>query len=590
MFQKIALAFQDKDLRSKILKVLGLLIIARILTHVPIPGVSGANGNADISSLVDSNSFFGLLNVISGGGYGVLSFVMLGISPYITASIIFQLLGIIVPKIAEIRKEEGQAGERKINKWTRWLTVPLAALQAWGVLKYISSQPDLADKIKFEGVWHWALAIVAMVAGCIIIMWIGELITEYKVGNGVSLIMLSGIVVQLPQSMAENWKYIQAEIELLWKKLNEGHWDYLYNLTAWKNFWTNPEWANLRSFSILMLSFVITLLLVVFMNDAIRKILIVYTRRGHSEGSSRLLDAVKADLPLKVNVAGVVPIIFAVSFILFPTVVSTMLTTANIDSVREQAQKVEQFLSPNPTFYPGTQHPVREPLILNNKSFLGFYKVDNQEQLLAAKEFDSTQGADLFGFTINNFDRDCNPSQSDETAKNFKEKANSSLFNFEFGCQSKPFGFLPEFGLHWQGISAYNFLYFILIIFFTYFYSANVAFKTDDISENLQQSGAYIPGFKPGKETENYLNYVSNRLNVVGSIFLAVVALLPIIMSQYLTFSQHSILSSVVGGTSILILVSVTVDTLRQINAQITSANYDRFIRENESKKVLKNR
>jgi len=582
MFRKIGLVFQDAELRAKILKVIGLLIIARLLTHVPIPGVTTTAGGADLSSLIDGNALFGLLNVISGGGYGVLSFVMLGISPYITSSIVFQLLGIIVPSINEIRKEEGQAGQQKINKWTRWLTVPLAALQSWGVLRYITSQPDLSAKIQFNGNEAWFTAIIAMTAGCVVMMWIGELITEYKLGNGISLLILSGIVVKLPKNVADNWSGISDGAQLFWKKIvTEGHYNYLTSGTAWNNFWNNGEWANFRSFLVLILSLIVTLLLVVFMNDAVRKLIVIYSRRGHSVGASRTLDAVKADLPIKVNIAGVIPIIFAVSFILFPTVIATILTTANVQGVKDTALKVENYLSPNRAVYPGSQVPVQEPTDLKGKGFLGFYKVQNQADFLSAKQYDTTQGGDVLGFTLNNFNRECNPPDDNKELGDYKKLLNSRVFGVDLGCQSqRPLAFMPEFGLQWHGVSTYNFLYFLLIIFFTYFYTANIAFKTDEVAENLQKSGAYVPGQKPGKDTEKYLSYIANRLNVVGSLFLALVAMFPIVISQYITFTQQTGLASVVGGTTILILVSVAIDTLRQIDAQITSVDYDRYLKQ----------
>jgi preprotein translocase SecY subunit len=581
MFRKIGLVFQDKELRAKILKVIGLLIVARLLTHVPIPGVTTTSGGADLSSLIDGNALFGLLNVISGGGYGVLSFVMLGISPYITSSIVFQLLGIIVPRINEIRKDEGQAGQQKINKWTRWLAVPLSALQSWGVLRYITSQPDLSAKIQFNGPSAWIVAIVAMTAGCIIMMWIGELITEYKLGNGISLLILSGIVVKLPKNIADNWQGISDGAGKFWDKVvTQGNWSYLISKEHWNNFWNNGEYGNFRSFFVLMLSFVITLLLVVFMNDSVRKLLVIYTRRGHSVGSSRTLDSVKADLPIKVNISGVIPIIFAVSFILFPTVIATILTTANVEGIKDSALKVENYLSASRAVYPGSQVPVQEPVDLKGKGFLGIYKVSSQAELLSAKQYDTTQGGDVLGFTLNNFARDCNPAPDNAELGIYKNTLDSRILGIDLGCQSqRPLAFFPEFGIQWHGVSTYNFLYFLLIIFFTYFYTANIAFKTDEVAENLQKSGAYVPGQKPGKQTEQYLSYIANRLNVVGSLFLALVAMFPIVISQYITFSQQTGLASVVGGTTILILVSVAIDTLRQIDAQIISADYDRFLK-----------
>lgn len=573
MFRRLVLALQDRELRSKILKVIGLLIIARLLTHIPIPGLQVQ----DLSSLTDNNAFFGLLNVISGGGYGALSFVMLGVSPYITASIVFQLLGVIFPAINEIRKEEGEAGQQKINKWTRWLTIPLAALSAWGILRFLAQQNILTDSFLSSGnIWNWVVAIVALTAGSIIIMWIGEIINEFKVGNGISLMILAGIVAKLPNSIAKQWPEIKSGFDLLTQKWQ---WAYLVKWDAYKHFFTDDQWGALRSVVMLLLSFLFTLILVVFMNDSVRKLVVVYSRRGHSEGSSRMLDAVKADLPIKVNIAGVVPIIFAVSFILFPTVISTFLSTTNVDSIKKTASNIETYLSPNKATDPTTGSRISEPEELKKQKVLGVYVVNNQADLLTALNYDPTVGGDLFGFTVNNFKTDCNPSESaDQTAKDYAN-IHTKIFGIDLGCGQK-LPFAKEFGWHFNGFSAYNVIYFLLIIFFTYFYTANVVFKTDEVSENLQKSGAYIPGVKPGAQTQAYLDYVVKRLNVVGALFLAIIAMIPIWLSNYIYFNDQGNLSAVVGGTTILILVSVAIDTLRQIEAQVTVVDYDQYLKQ----------
>jgi preprotein translocase subunit SecY len=583
MLRKFLLVIKNKELRTKILQVLGLLLVSRMLTYIPIPGLAVK----DLSSLTDNNNLFALLNVISGGGYGTLSFVMLGVSPYITGSIVFQLLGIIIPKLNEIRKEEGNAGQQKINRWTRFLTIPLAALSGWAMLKYLAQDPTLAttlsDTIIVKGTGlDWFFMISAMIAGSMIVMWLGELISEYKVGNGVTLMIVAGIVVKLPQNVVSNWGAISSQAGSAWKLLSDGHWGYLFNWTAYSNFLTDPEWVQIRSFVVLILSFVATLFLVVFMNDAVRKIMIVYSRRGHAEGTSRLLSAVKADLPIKVNIAGVVPIIFAVSFVLFPTVVATFLRTANISSLRDTAQSVETYLSQDRNRFDNTstQSPyIPEPTSITNEKFLFIYKPSSQANLLEAVQYDSTKGGDLLGFTINNFKTECNlADDAPQVNKDYKDKLHTKILGIDFGCGQK-LSFLPEFSLHWNGVAAYYFFYFLLIIFFTYFYTANVIFKTDEVAENLQKSGAYIPGYKPGVKTQNYLSGVANKLNVVGSLFLALIALLPILLGQYIQFDQQSGLAAIVGGTTILILVSGAIESLKQIDAQITLVDYDRYLK-----------
>lgn len=586
MFHRIFLVFSDKELRTKILKIIGLLIVARLLTHIPLPGLNVQ----DLTGVLEDNAVFSLLDTISGGGYGSLSFVMLGISPYITASIVFQLLGVIVPKINQIKKEEGQQGQQKINRWTRMLTVPLAAMNAWGIMRYLantpvsegSSETILPEVFSSGGVdaaWAWASVIIALTAGSIIMMWIGEIITEFKMGNGISILILSGIVSKIPGGVSDQWDKLVDNVKVFGDKFEFG---YIFDKDAWSHFFEEAEWTTLRSTLVLIFSFVVTLLFVVFINNAVRKLLVVYSRRGHSEGESRTLGNVKADLPIKVNVAGVIPIIFAVSFILFPSVIATFLSTSNLNDVTEKAQKVETFLS-------SERNPVEEPEQIQKNGVLGFYSVDSEEELLLAKRYDTTKGADLFGITINNFETDCDYQHSSSTDMTdeqiaqselktaYKDDINTEIFGIDIPC-GKGLSFLPEFGFHWKGVSAYNFFYFFLVVFFTYFYTTTVAFKTEDVAENLQKSGAYVPGYKPGRETEEYLAYVSNRLNVVGSLFLAIIAIFPIIISRYIDFGGGGGgLTSVVGGTTLLILVSVAMETLRQIEAQATAVDYERF-------------
>jgi preprotein translocase subunit SecY len=583
MFRRILLVFTDQELRSKLIKIVLLLIAARFLAHIPIPVLR----TQDISPIIDSDAALGLLNTISGGAYGQLSFVMLGVGPYITASIVIQLLGVIVPKIQEIQKEEGDAGQQKINRWTRFLAVPLAALQAWGILQFLSSsnanggqQIDLPDVLKgteitAQSFAYWFAVIAAMTAGSIIMMWIGEIITEYKMGNGVSLMILSGIIVRLPNQLVKYWEYVFPNIRDLFSKFSfskAGNWE------VWKAFlWDNPSWTATRSFFILLGSFVAVLLLVVFVNDAVRKLVVIYSRRGHTEGKSRTLNAIKADLPIKVNIAGVLPIIFAVSFILFPTILSRFFFTSNLTQLRNTAQQVESYLSTN------NKDTFDTPENLPNQ-FLGVYNTKDTAEIKAAESFDPTKGQELFGFTLStlkvdyNYKLPENPTAEDQKKEDAK-KLKSVLFDgtfLRFEVPSGNLGFLPEFAIRWNGLLAYTLFYFLLIVFFTYFYTSTVAFKTDDVAENLQRSGAYVPGFRPGLETQEYLSYVSNRLNVAGSIFLAIIAIIPFLFSSSVTFGDGT-LNGIVGGTTLLILVSVTIEVLRAIEAQATSIDYERF-------------
>jgi preprotein translocase subunit SecY len=568
MFRRLLLVFTDKELRGKIIKILLLLVAARFLAHIPIPVLRVQ----DISNTIDNDAVFSLLNTISGGSYGRLSFVMLGVAPYITASIVMQLLTVIVPRLAEIQKEEGQLGQQKINKWTRLITIPLGALNAWGIIQFLANgnpngnNVDILPASLKEGDFNtqklgmWIAIILSMTAGSIIMMWIGEIITEFKMGNGVSLLILSGIVVRLPQQFGKLATSTQPIFQNIWSEFvtKPDQWGKIFNIESYKNvLWQSAYFTPIRSLVLFIFIFIVTLLLVVFVNDAVRKLIIIYSRRGHSEGNSRTLGNVKADLPIKVNIAGVIPIIFAVSFILFPTIISRFFVSSNLPQVKSIATSVESYLS---TERSQAVAPQNLP-----SSFGDLYWTNNIEQFNAAKSYDTTTGQDLFGFTVST-QKGVQNSLFESTPLNF--------LKFDAGN----LGFLPEYTIRWNGILSYFFYYFILIVFFTYFYTANIAFKTDEVAERMQKDGAYIPGYRPGIETQNYLTYLSNRLNVVGSIFLAVIALLPIVLSSSLSFGDSTgTLNGIVGGTTLLILVSVCIESLKQIEAQATAVDYDRF-------------
>jgi preprotein translocase SecY subunit len=580
MFRRLLLVFVDKELRNKFFTVIGLLIIARLLAHVPIPFLKAS----DLTTLLDSDAVLNLLNTIAGGSFGSLSFVMLGVGPLVTASIVMQLLGVIVPKINEFQKEQGEQGKNIINRWTRFITVPLAALNAFGILQFLNNSgaqsgvnfslpPELTNPNILESFPYWFVVITSMVAGSIIMMWIGEIITELKLGNGVSLLILSGIVVRLPRQVSTYLNDSFDNFKLLFEKffLQNG-WQKVFNWDVWKAFlWENPTWGISRTVIYIVLIFLFTLTFVVFINDAVRKVLVIYSKRGHNEGKSRTLDAVKADLPIKVNIAGVLPIIFAISFILFPSIISRFFLSSNTTALKTFATNVESYLSVQ----------TKESQVVVNKDifpkyqFLGIYLTSNKTEVDEVLKYDYTEGQELLGFTLTT-QKDVKNSFFENTPLNDVNIANTYLFRFD----GTNFGFLPEFTIRWNGVLAYTLFYFLLIVFFTYFYTSQVAFKTDEVAENLQKGGAFIPGHRPGVETQNYLSYVSNRLNVVGSLFLALIAVLPFVFGQFLQGDAgNSLSSSIVGGTTLLILVSVTIETLKQMEAQATIVDYDRFMK-----------
>jgi preprotein translocase SecY subunit len=589
MFRRMTLVFTDPEIRSKVIKILLLLILARFLAHVPLPILD----TKDITPLIESDAVFALLNTISGGAYGRLSIVMLGVGPYITASIVMQLMGVIVPRINEIQKEEGELGQQKINKWTRIITVPLAMLNAWGILQFLANDgltggnsielpPQLkSGEVNLTSFGYWLAITFSMAAGSILIMWIGEIITEYKLGNGISLLIVTGIVAGLPNQISkfgagvvENWKLafdqFSPDNSFAWSKFFDMEWSKLFNWDVVKAFvYQNPQWTPIRSSFLFVFSFLLTLGLVVFINDAVRKLVIIYSRRGHAEGNSRTLGNIKADLPIKVNIAGVMPIIFAVSVILFPANIARFFQTSSFDNVKQTASSIEKFLSTNPN--ENSFKPADLP-----KNYVGLYATKDTEKLKLAQSFDSTEGQEILGFTLSTQEGVKNSYFNGTFLENAKIPfTDVTPFKFDGGN----LGFLPKFTLYHQGVLAYYFFYFFLVIFFTYFYTNTMAFKTDEISERMQKDGAYVPGIRPGQETESYLSYVANRLNAAGAVFLALIAIMPIVVSNNLDFGGDGTLNGIVGGTTLLILVSVSIETLKQIEAQATAIDYDRFTR-----------
>lgn len=421
MFNKLEQIWKAKDLRNNILFVLGMLVAFRFAAHIPIPGVNAVA----LKNLFASNQILGLMNLFSGGGMENFSIVMMGVAPYITSSIIFQLLGMIVPKIEEMQKEED--GRQKINMWTRWLTVPLAAMQAYGMITLLrrGSSGILGDISTFD----FSVIIITISAGTILLMWIGELISEKKVGNGISLLIFAGIISGLLQTVRQI--FITFDVSQLFMLLG---------------------FAAIA---------IITVVGVVIINEGQRNIPVQYARQIRG---NRTFGGTSTHLPLRVNMAGVIPIIFAISVVLFPSMIAQFLIHAK-----------------------------------------------------------SAWLVSVANWTIELF--------------------NNQLF--------------------------YGITYFILVFAFTYFYT-EVVFHPKRISENLQKQGGFIPGIRPGQATSEYLANTTHKIILVGALFLGIIAVLPLIM-QYFTGMQ----SFAIGGTSLLIVVSVVIETVKQIEAQLTMREYD---------------
>jgi preprotein translocase subunit SecY len=414
--------FKVKEVRNKVFIVAFILLCSRVLAAIPIPGIDAAA----LGRFLSGNQFFGFLNILSGSGLSQLSIAMLGLGPYITATIIMQLLTMIFPALKAMYYEEGSAGRARFNRYSRYLTVPLAVLQAYSFMKLLISRGVL---VHFT--WQQLLLnVIVVTAGSMIMVWLGEIITEQKIGNGISLLIFAGIVSRLPTDL--------GRILIIY----------------------NP--GLLLNYIVFVILALIVIAGVVMMNEGTRKIPVSYAKRIRG---SRVYGGVSTYLPLKVNQAGMIPIIFAISVLLLPQFASTvvMAFSANV------------------------------------------------------------------GKTIN------------EVVTKFM---NNTLF--------------------------YGIIYFVLVFVFTYFYTA-VTFDPKEVSKNLQRSGGFIPGLRPGEQTSIYLRKVTSRITLFGALFLGIVAILPLATQAFITNSP----AMTVGGAALLIVVAVALETAQQIDSQLTIREYE---------------
>lgn len=424
MWERLKQIWAIEDLRKSILFVIAILVLVRLVAHVPIPGI-------DVEALqkfISQNQIIGLLNIFSGGTLENFSIVMMGVGPYITASIIFQLLGMIVPAIEELQKE-GESGQQRINQWTRLATVPLALLQSFGTINLLrqSSANIFVDLTMFKLI----VIMITVTAGTMFLVWLGELISEKNVGNGISILIFANIISGLPtviQRTALTFDQSQA--------------------------------MQLVAFAVVA---VVTVLGVVFITQGQRIIPIQYARQMRG---SRMFGGVSTHLPIKVNMAGVIPIIFAISLVLFPPLIAQFFVRAQTAWIAASAQWVIE--------------------VFNDRLIYGI-------------------------------------------------------------------------------------LYFALVFGFTFFYTS-IVFQPEKVAENLQKQGGFVPGIRPGTETAHYLSRVTNRVMLAGALFLAVIAVLPLALQEFTGSGQL-----LIGGTSLLIVVSVVIETMNKIESQVTMREYDKL-------------
>lgn len=467
-WKTIGRSLKNKDMQKRLLVVLGLIVVYRMLAHIPVPLASPTQLKEAIDNLLGQSDLGGFLNLLSGGALASFSIVMVGLSPFITASIITQLLTKAIPKLEELHKD-GESGRRKIQQWTRRITIPLAIVQSIAFI-FILRQTVLAGSTIISGgvnPMEWVVAVTAMSAGSILLMWLGELITEQGVGNGISLLIFAGIVSQLPSMLAT---IISSLMDTSGGGLNVFNWFTIpINPTV---FWIVAVMAIL---SMIVLYFLVKI------NEAQRIITVNYAKRVHGNSS---YGGIKSILPVKLIVAGVIPVIFAVAFLSLPQFIGQVMKASSNQNIQPIAEKlVLWFQSPNPGQFSGSL-------------------------------------AEAFIYPV---------------------------------------------------------LYFILVIAFTYFYTG-IVFNANEISENLQKQGGFIEGVRPGIQTEIYLKRTVNRLLLFGSVVLGIIAVLPFI-AEYTLYSITGVSGTglSIGGTGALIVVSVGLESLRQINSRALMVTYDDY-------------
>lgn len=422
MLRELRKVWTVPEVRNGLLVIAGALLLYRVLAHISVPGVDAQQ----LRLFFQSNQVLGLLSLFSGGAIENFSVVSLGVGPYITASIIFQLLTIVLPRLEEIQKD-GEAGRARINQWTRYATVPLAVLNAVGILTLLrqSGQGIIGDLSLFQ----WITTVVTMTAGSVFLMWLGELITERKMGNGISLLIFANIVAGLPQQLQQIVLTYDASQALLYAAMAA---------TA-----------------------IATVVGVVYITEGQRNVPVSYAKQVRG---SRLFGGSSTHLPLRVNMSGVIPIIFAISVVLMPPVVAQFFVTAKAQWIKDAATWV--------------------------------------------------------------------------------------IVTF-------------------QNQTVYAVLYFALVVGFTYFYTA-IVFKPEQIAENIQKQGGFVPGIRPGQSTAQYLSAIVTRITLAGALFLGVIAVLPLLLQQ--ATGNPALL---VGGTSLLIVVSVVIEVVKQIQVQIQMHDYE---------------
>ncbi len=431
MLDYLAQIWNSKDLRKKILFTIAILIIYRLIAHVTVPGANVEG----LRAITERNELLQMFSLLTGGSTENFSVVLMGISPYINASIIIQLLTVLVPKLESLSKE-GEQGRRKINSYTRWLTLPLAFLQSYGMILLLNSQSQIPIIENVTDPFTILPIMLTISAGTLLLVWLGEQITENGIGNGISLLIFASIISNIPQMLGQGL------------------------------FLAQEDESKLVPFTVVVLLTIILITIVILVNEAQRRIPITYAGRGLKSKSQQSF------LPIRINQAGMIPIIFSVALISFPGIIGQFLMGAQSAWLRDLGESMTTLFQPNTVMY--------------------------------------------------------------------------MLF------------------------------YFFLVIAFTYFY-VSITFNPEQVAENIQKRGGYVPGIRPGSQTAEYIYKVSNRLTLFGGVFLALIAIMPILLQFVFKSTAIGAVPLLVSGAGIIIIVGVVLELIRQINAQLVMHDYKKF-------------
>lgn len=430
MFNYLKQIWASKSLRNKILFTLGILVIYRLLAHITVPGAS----TEALKQLTSKNELLQVFSLLTGGGTENFSIILMGLSPYINASIIIQLLSVVVPKFEELSKE-GEQGRKKLNQYTRWLTFPLAFLQSYGMILILNSQAQVPIISNISNPAVILPIMLSITAGTVLLIWLGELISEHGIGNGISMIILASIVTNIPPLVGQTLYLAQ-----------------------------NDE-TKLIPFIFTVLITAILLIVVVLVTEAERRVPLTYAGRGAQKGQ-------QSYLPIKINQVGMIPIIFAVAMVTFPGILGQFLQTAKTPTVRLIGESMTSLFQPNTVLYLVT--------------------------------------------------------------------------------------------------------FFLLIFGFTYFYVA-ITFNPKQVAENIQKRGGYIPGIRPGEQTEKYLNQTSKRLTFFGGLFISFIGVSPMLIQLMFKSTSVGSVPLLISGAGLLIIVGVVLELIRQVNANLVMHDYKKF-------------